>query len=272
MAPKRKWTQAAQPQPAADPEAVSNKRGHRWTRPLRVIAVKALLAFMPVLLVTQTQMLPVDGPGENMMRNAYARAYEDVTDAMYKQLGAGVSHEQWETELKPSTKAVREMAQRYTLRFIVDGNVFDLPPHEPGYKDEDRKPFLERLVQLLRCGYVGADGQHHVYRNLEHAAALDPDIHQLCFAGLGLNTYRAVWKLLKKFCPALYCGLVKNKKVRNRAKTQVRNRVLSLMLVQLMTLIAVHAAVIGTLWEQCCAVFGCVQQSICTPCIVLETF
>ena len=241
---------------------------HRWQRKWRVIASTLLLAALtPVAMmqVFETKALPVDGKGESMMRDAYAHVYRGVTDAMYADLGVAVSNEQWETELKPSTKSVRELAQRYALRFVTTGTVLDEPPHEPGYKDFDRTSLYERLVLLLRCGYEGADGQHHVYRNLEHAAALDPEIHQLCFLMLNFKTYRAVWMALKRFCPAIYCGLVKDKKVRNRARTQVRACIQSMLQMQLS---AVHDAVNIAASYKGCVVRACVQQGLCTVCSV----
>lgn len=218
---KRKWPL---PDPAPTvPDAPATKRGFRWPIRLRVLLVSLLLAAMPV--ETQYAMMRdsvVPTEPKSVMRAAYASVYEGVKAYMWQDVKDSVSFDLFEQDIMPSHKAVREAAAKYALRSITSGSVLDLPPHEPGYKDEARQPFMERLVELLRLGYKDVNGDIFVYRNIEHACAINQEINTLCTTSLALKTARSVWIALKNFCPAIYHGLVKTKKKRDKLKTQVR--------------------------------------------------
>ena len=221
--PKRKFAQPAEPVYMRDHP--TKKTAFRWPSFLRVVASAAFTAVLTLqqkVEVYENGVLPKDGPGEGYMRAAYSTVYSEVTTAMRMVPPYSLmSDEQWAEQHKPSTKAVREMTQRYAIRLIQTGSVLDQPPHQPGYKDAVRKADMQRLVDLLRAGYTEGI-EPRVFRNLEHAATMSAEISLLMFTTLGFKTTRGVWLALKKFCPAIYRGLVRDKKVRNKLKAQVR--------------------------------------------------
>lgn len=132
-----------------------------------------------------------------------------------------VPHGTWETvvnDLKakcpesershlPNTASEREAfgrtVRRLLHKFIQHGSVADLP-HPPRPVDGGLEATLAKMYDVLMRGWEAPNVEEgwHIFHSLQEADEISPEFHT-CMTELNTQSYKVVWRLLKKRHPSL---------------------------------------------------------------------
>ncbi len=150
----------------------------------------------------------------------YEQIWETVNDLAAADAGGGAAQRDQQPYF--DRRNVRVAVKTWAQRLIREGDLHDLPPHQPGYLVRQNMPTLTAIYELLMQGWHDSLGQQCLFRNLKDLEDRRPDAYLPLRAALArCDTNDGVWSQLTTAFPQLTVVALRTKKVRNAALVQV---------------------------------------------------
>jgi len=198
-------------------------RTFRWHQSLRKIMVASMLKTLT--FEERDELMKENGSWPNAPQR-FTKAYKKLRKRLIAKMEDESGKKLTDSE-RPSPRAVKEAAKRWTRRFLLHGHIQDDPPHKKGYKLERNRVPLQAIKDMIMRGWVagdsadGEDPPRRLFRDLHHLHRVKGKEFEDHFNQLGLKTKRGLWSQLKEMFPKLAKVAIHLKKQRPAGAVRV---------------------------------------------------
>lgn len=190
----------------------------RWSQRYRLLMVQKMLATLTIKQVDDIRA-GEDWPNDpGVFNKAYTELYVLITDELKLQYPG---YQSVANPKRTDYRPFRDAAVKWTTRFLLTGTIHDRPPHEKGYKMQQRKPHLAQIRDMIMKGFTDSQGNVRLFRDLHHLQREKKGEFTDVMKATGLKTMESLWKQLQQVYPALGQVPIKIKKEREAKEVQV---------------------------------------------------
>lgn len=156
------------------------------------------------------------------------KAYVKLQKALVKELQESLGRQLLKAE-RPTPRAVKQAAKKWTRTFLQKGHVLDESPHKANYKVNRNKEHLQAIRGIILDGYVEHGGNKRLYRDMYHLQRVQAEQEKTTgvnkfkehLDACKVKTMRGLWKQLRTLYPAMHKVAIRLKKERDSKAVRV---------------------------------------------------